>query len=240
MPAVLLALMLAAQGAPPIQTTVYRTLLLRAAPGHLQEVLDALEQRLPAYVEAGVESPLIMRHSQGDQWDLMLIFPTRSVEDWYGGRIRRWSAAGVEGESEFERRLEPWIAWREETFVEGPVLAELRARDRESGFYHIEMFIALPGKRGELLRQRRIENDYLEAIGREGNFVFTRLAGGAWDVYTLGLYRDLQHYAEPSSLSADALEAAAVGAGFTSRGAIGTYLRELIATHHDTLATRVH
>ncbi|NNF28118.1 MAG: hypothetical protein HKN73_12910 [Gemmatimonadetes bacterium] len=239
---VLLALAFAAPPAQEAQTTVYRTLLLRAAPGHLQDVLDALEQRLPVYDQAGVESPFVMRHSQGDHWDLMLIFPVRSAEDWFGERAQRWRGAApeVESDAEFERRIEPWLAWREDTFVEGPALGELRRRDGGAGFYHIEMFVALPGKRAELLHQRRIENDYLEAIGRDANFIFTRVAGGPWDVYTLGLYRDLQHYAEPNTLSAEALEAAAVTAGFASRGAIGTYLRELIASHHDTLATRVH
>ena len=240
--ATLLALALAVPPPQTAQTAVYRTLLVRAAPGHLQDVLDAIEERLPIYRGMAEASPLVMRHSQGDHWDLMMVFPVRSVADWYSGRPERWraEAADAETEGEFEQRLEPWIAWREETFVEGPALAELRSRDEGAGFYHIEMFIALPGKRGELLHQRRIENDYLERVGREANFIFTRLAGGAWDLFTVGLYRDLQHYAEPNTLSAEQQEEAAVSAGFASRGAIGTYLRELIASHHDTLATRVH
>jgi hypothetical protein len=85
-----------------------------------------------------------------------------------------------------------------------------------------------------------MENRFLEAIGRRENLIFTRLAGASWDLYTVGFYRDLQHYAEPSTVSAEATETKAREAGFTSRAAIGTYLRGLIQSHHDTLATRVH
>lgn len=226
----------------PQQEGTYRTLLVRAAPGHLQDVLDAIAERLPAYPAAGEESPLVLRHSQGDQWDLMLLFPLRSVEDWFGARTERWRAAspGTETEAAFERRIEPWIAWREETFVAGPAVSTLRTRDADAGYYHVEMFVALPGRRADLLQQRAMENEFLESIGRSSNLIFTRIAGGAWDAYTIGFYRDLQHYAEPGRLTAEAEELAAQEAGFESRRTIGTYLRELIASHHDTLATRVH
>lgn len=225
-------------------TSVYRTLLLRAAPGHLQQVIDSLSKRLDAYDAAGEERPLILRHSQGDHWDLLLLFPIGSLADYFGGdRDARWqrvAGSGVIAESAFERQLEPLISWREEVFVEGPPVSVLRARDEGAGYYHVEMFVALAGRRQDLIEERGMENRYLEAIGRGGNLIFTRLAGAAWDSYTLGLYRDLQHYAEPSPLSDEAIEIAAREAGFEARGAIGTYLRSLIDSHHDTLATRIH
>jgi hypothetical protein len=229
---------------PQDATSAYRTLLVQAAPGRLQDLLDALAGRLEAYRTAGEERPLILRHSQGDHWDLMLLFPIGSLADYFGGaRAARWervARAGTPTEAEFERRLEPLIEWREEVFVEGPSLAVLRARDEGAGFYHAEMFVALAGRRQDLLEERRMENRYLEAIGREPNLIFTRIAGAAWDCFTIGFYRDLQQYAEPTSMSAEATDSAARGAGFQGRGAIGVYLRSLIQSHHDTLATRVH
>jgi hypothetical protein len=235
---------LAAAAPAQDSSSVYRTLLVRAAPGRLQELLDALAIRLDAYRTVGEESPLILRHSQGDQWDLMLLFPIGSLEDYFGGeramRWRRAAPAGMATEEAFEMSLEPLIAWREETFVDGPPLSVLRARDEGAGFYHAEMFVALAGKRDALLEERRMENRYLEMIGRRPNLIFTRLAGAAWDSFTLGFYRDLQQYAEPAALSNEALDAAARSAGFQGRGAIGVYLRSLIQSHHDTLATRVH
>jgi hypothetical protein len=71
------------------------------------------------------------------------------------------------------------------------------------------------------------------------NLVFARVAGAGWDAFTIGFYRDLHHFAEDSDLSDDALEEAARAAGFEARNRIGTYLRTLIDSHHDTLATLV-
>ena len=64
--------------------TVYRTVLLRAAPGSLNALLELYVNRRPVYQQAGVEQPVLMRHSQGDQWDLMALFPIGSMSDYFG------------------------------------------------------------------------------------------------------------------------------------------------------------
>jgi hypothetical protein len=220
----------------------YRTLLIRAAPGLLLEVIDLFNSRMAVYDAAGEERPVFMRHSQGDQWDLMLLYPIGSMTDyWSVARIARReraaSAAGL-GEDAFQRRLDTLVAWREEVFVTGPPLALLRVRDQGAGFYHIEMFVALAGRRDDLVRERRMENAFLEATGRPSNLIFTRIAGAAWDSFTIGFYRSLQHYAEEPAMGPEAQDAAARAAGFEGRSRIGTYLRTLIASHHDTLAGR--
>ena len=66
-----------------------------------------------------------------------------------------------------------------------------------------------------------------------------RETGAAWDLFTVGAYRDLKHYAEGSAIGEAAQESAAKTAGFESAKAIGPYLRTLIREHHDTLATAV-
>jgi hypothetical protein len=106
-------------------------------------------------------------------------------------------------------------------------------------FYHIEMFITLPGKYDLLLQQRHMENAYLAALDRPTNLIFTRVAGAAWDLFTLGVYRDLPHYAESANIPADRADAAAKAAGFEGDDTIGTYMRELILYHKDTLLGRV-
>ena len=56
--------------APPVDSAmIYRTVLMRAAPGRLLELIDLLTARLPVYDAAGEERPLMLRHSQGDQWE---------------------------------------------------------------------------------------------------------------------------------------------------------------------------
>jgi hypothetical protein len=101
------------------------------------------------------------------------------------------------------------------------------------------MFIALPGKKAELLREREMENDYLRRIDRPQNLIFTKTLGGSWDAFTLGLYRDLKHYAESADTPPDRQEQAARAAGFEGADRIGTYLRTLIARHNDTLGSPV-
>jgi hypothetical protein len=240
----LLLAMLAAVSPPQDGGYLYKTVLLRAAPGHLLDVIDLLKDRLPVYDAAGDERPFIIRHSQGDHWDLMLIFPIESMSVYHASEReeRRSRAAAEAGLSEeaFLGRLQDLVAWREETFFVGSDFdASVRRELAATGYVHVEMFIALPGKKAELLREREMENDYLRRIERPQNLIFTKTLGGSWDAFTLGLYRDLKHYAESADTPPDRQEQAARAAGFEGADRIGTYLRTLIARHNDTLGSPV-
>src|SRR5215510_9375926 len=104
----------------PVPTThsdaqLYRILLLRAAPGSLLEVI-ALEKQSQG-------QPFLLRHSQGDQWDLMAIFPMAAdrvtpVED-----------------ARLDTALAARVAWREEVFVKGPPLGQVAAALGGGEFY---------------------------------------------------------------------------------------------------------
>jgi len=63
--------------------------------------------------------------------------------------------------------------------------------------------------------------------------------GAAWDLFTVGVFRDLKHYADSSGVAPKKAEAASRAAGFSSASDIGPYLRRWIALHHDTLAVAV-
>ena len=63
--------------------------------------------------------------------------------------------------------------------------------------------------------------------------------GAAWDLFTIGCFRDLKHYAQAADVSQKDQDAAAKAAGFESSNQIGPYLRTLISLHHDTLAVAV-
>jgi hypothetical protein len=237
---ILLAALLAVQTPGPEDGYLYRTLLVRAAPGELLQVIDLYKERLPVFDDAGEERPFIMRHSQGDQWDLLLLFPIGSLSDYFAPeRIARRERAAEEAGTDFRRALDQRSAWREELFVAGPPLNVVKRAFAEAGYYHVEMFIALPGKRDELLKERHMENAYLEAIERPQNLIFIRVAGAAWDLYTIGFYRDIRQFAASADVPDEQREAAARAAGFEGADRIGTYLRTLIHSHHDTLATAV-
>ncbi len=240
----LLAAVLTLSASVQTGSYLYKTVLVRAAPGELLEVIRLYQERMPAYDAAGDERPLMMRHSQGDHWDLLLIYPLEGFADYYApDRIRRRQRAEREAgfsDVEFQRELEGRLAWREDVFVWGPPLADLRRVFADASFFHVEMFIALPGKRAALQREREMENAYLRAIDRPQNLIFLREAGAAWDLYTIGFYRDLKHFAESADVPETRRNEAARAAGFEAADRIGTFLRTLIQSHHDTLATGVN
>lgn len=243
MNALLLATILAVPTTQADTSYLYRTLLLRAAPGGLPEVIQMLQQRLTVYETAAPGAPFIMRHSQGDHWDLLVLFPMGSFSEYYSPEqvSRREQAASQSGtsEAEFQKRLGQYVSWREEVFVWGPAPEVTLAAVNGGGYYHVEMFQALPGKRAELVKQREMENAYLAHLGRPQNLIFTRAAGAAWDSFTLGTYRDLKHYAESADIPKERAEEAALAAGFEGADQIGFYLRTLIQRHNDTLGGRV-
>lgn len=222
---------------------LYKTLMVRAAPGSLLTLIDMLEERMPVYASTVDAGPFWMRHTQGDQWDLLILFPMESFEDYYGpeARERRDRAYRSSGTSEedFQRAAAEHISWQEELFVWGPPVEVVAGRFEGQGFYHIEIFQVLPGKREALLEQRRMENDYLGRIGRQQNLIFRRAGGAAWDSYTLGFYRDLKQYAESADIPAEVQEEAALAAGFEGADKIGSYMRTLILFHRDTLAVAI-
>lgn len=222
---------------------LYRTMTVRAAPGEMLNVIEMYKKLEAFYRDAGDEVPFWMRHSQGDQWDILFLYPMGSFAEYYSperleGRRRAARRHGVDGDA-LRREFYSRVGWHEEIYVSGPPLETVRAAFQGAGFFHVEMFRALPGKYEELVEQRKMENRYLAAIDRPENLIFTHEQGAAVDVYTLGCYRDLLHYAESERIPAERKEAAAKAAGFKSAADIGPYLRTLIAGHHDTLAVRI-
>ncbi|MCH7677661.1 hypothetical protein IH879_22310, partial [candidate division KSB1 bacterium] len=97
---------------------LYKTVLLRAAPGKLLNLLELYKNRMNFYDAAGDEKPFMMRHSQGDQWDLLLLFPIKNYRDYYSpGRIEDREMAAQKIQADFERKFKEYVAWHEELFV---------------------------------------------------------------------------------------------------------------------------
>jgi len=215
---------------------LYKVTLVQAAPGKLPELIDLYKTKAAASQSAGDEAPLWMRHSQGDHWDLMVLFPMGSYSDFY--QPQRIQKRG-QIEQAFRERTKEDISWQEDLFVYGPPLVELRKGFGEGAFFHVEMFESLPGKFADLYKEREMENAYSRALRQPQNFIFVRDQGAAWDIFTIGIYRDLKHYAEGTTLTLAEQDAAAKAAGFESPSQIGPYLRRFIRTHHDTLAVAV-
>ncbi len=195
----------------------YRVSLLRAAPGLLADLLEQVRQyKLDQQGQA-----TIMRHSQGDHWDLMILEPA--------------------GKSPLKHKQFSKVADFQHTFLakSNSDWKTLKKLGETSGIFHIEMFHAMHGKSQELLKQRAMENKYLTTTQRQANVIFETTFGSDVDSFTIGYYPDLPAFASMPDLKAEVFAQAAIDAGFKSRDDIGLYLRALIVSHQDTLATRV-
>jgi hypothetical protein len=232
----------AGQGPATVQDTgdyLYRFVIIQAAPGRLLDLIELYRTRMPVIASGGDELPFVVRHSQGDRWDLCIVYPSGSFTDYYSREraAKRQAAADASGLSnvEFARRFYAMVAWHEDLYAEGPPLEVFREHVRGAGLAHFEMLQALPGRRDDLIKERQMENVFNRERGRGGTLIFVHDQGAAWDVITLGVYRDWRHYAEQETIPAEVSAAAARKAGFASPDAIGPYMRTLISTHRDTL-----
>lgn len=234
----LLALGLCCTGSAANNPYLYKVTLVQAAPGKLLDLIDLYKARTAAYQSSGDEAPLWMRHSQGDHWDLMVLFPMGSYADYYQPE-RISKRKQVEQSARLDEKFKENIAWQEDLFAYGSPLADLRKAFANGAFFHVEMFVALPGKFADLYKEREMENTYAKALKEPENFIFVRDQGAAWDIFTIGVFRDLKHYAESADVPAKDQEVAAKAAGFDAPSQIGPYLRRFIRMHHDTLAVAV-
>ena len=222
---------------------LYKTTFVRAAPGKLLDLIALYKSRMAVDDASGDERPLWWRHTQGDHWDLMLLYPMGSYTEYYApdrvSRREKAAEAAALSHKEFLQRLNAYSAWREDIFVLGPPLEAVKKAFDGTSYYHIEIFIALPGKQEELFKEREMENIYQVGTGRPETMIFVRDQGAAWDLFTLGCYRDLKHWASSADIPKEKRDLAARQAGFSDPDEIGPYLRTLIDIHRDTMGVAI-
>ncbi|PHS29276.1 MAG: hypothetical protein COA85_00980 [Robiginitomaculum sp.] len=225
----------------PPRDTLWMTTTLRAAPGELKALISDLKalEKQGFYSHGDRIAPLIMRHSQGDQWDLMLLEPIGSYAEFFAPERLKSEGRNTFESAETLGNMEGRITYKDELFAYGPSPEFVAAYTKGAGFFHIEMFDALPGMNNKLLEQREMENAYLVATKRRGNLIFDGDMGTNVDSFTIGAYKDLAAFAARPDLAEGASLKAAKDAGFEDDNSIGFYLRTLISAHHDTLANRV-
>lgn len=219
------------------QNDYYHTVLLRAKPGSLLELIDLLKEKASNNSAADGKT-YILRHSQGDHWDLMVIYAIPSAQQYFSHYLREMRGVSHTIVNRYGSDWYDMIAFQEEAIVAGPMRQEMEALFDSSNLFHIEIFTALYGKQKELVEERKMENDYLENINRKPNLIFTRVFGPSWDSFTIGGYKDMHDFAGPE-ITIEEEDKAAKDAGFESVYTIGSYLRSLISEHNDTLAKKV-
>lgn len=220
---------------------LYRVETIRAAPGKLEALLNwaTAIKEADYFEDAGGTYPFIMRHSQGDQWDLMVILPMENWTAFHSKSAVKKREQARKKHAALLAQQTGLIAFEEDHFAYGPPLSEFEREYAENGFYHIEMFHAAPGKEDALIEQRRMENVYLAQTGQTTNMIFRRAAGSDVDVFTIGFHESLKAFAADAPATDEEKEQAAKDAGFKDRADLSFYLRSLLSRHHDTLAVKV-
>ena len=152
---------------------LYRLQIIQAAPGRLVELIDAAKKRAALAVTAGDEAPVIVRHSQGDHWDLVVLWPMGDWSAFYEpARVARREGilkdAGLTPRG-LERQFLTLVAWHEDLYARGPAVEALRAHVKDASLLHFEMMQSLPGKRDALVEERRMENAFNRNRGPRRN-----------------------------------------------------------------------
>ncbi|MDA1122127.1 MAG: hypothetical protein O2887_16835 [Bacteroidetes bacterium] len=221
------------------QNYIYKVSIIRAAPDRLLDLIELLKQDITNYEKLGIEKPYILRHFQGDQWDVLIFTPIESLEKYYSAKGLESRVESIFYDKPYDNIIWDYISYYEELFVNGPELTDVKEQFEKYDFYHIEMFIALAGKRRELLKEREMENDYLVTLGFRPNLIFNKVAGGKWDNFSIGFYTDIKDFFTIEYVDPIEKERSARSAGFEGTNSIGSYLRRFINEHHDTLAVAV-
>jgi len=194
--------------ATPPDVDVVRVSLLRAAPGHLEPLLKEIsEQKV---------DQLVLRHSQGDHWDVMVV--GRYGDKWQEKHSAKlapyswWLQTPVDYDLTFSAicnasYLSLFLPKESMDSPDTPAYAEHRlAFTEETNLFHIEMFMAAGGKLHALRKQREMENDYLTKTERRANTICWVDSGSDIDVFTIGFYRNMAHFAEEPNLPDEAFE----------------------------------
>jgi hypothetical protein len=206
---------------------LYRVHFFKAAPGRLPDLIEAY-RNYPA-PDAATPRPMVFRHLEGDDWDLMVIYPLGAQASMTAN-----PAPLSDATKSFRDRV-----------MSGPPLAEVQkalTAPREysenaapsTAVYEVEQFVALPGRHDFL--GSFLERD-AAASGAAGTVRLEHVMGDAWDYLLILRYNSWQELgAAESGSAADALARAQ---GFASAEAVGLELRQHISAHHDTIAGRI-
>jgi hypothetical protein len=207
---------LSAQEAPPQDLELYHIHFVKAAPGKLPELIEAyLSRPAPAAGQPQV-APVILRHREGSDWDLVTITPL--------GKETTLSAETPSQEiQEYYRRLGPLSAWHGDSFTVGPSWSNVKAalvpaEGAQGWVYVVSDYRSLPGHRQQL--RQVLDGNAQNAPGRSA--LFAHVEGAPWNFLTVTRYNSWSQLGEPPPASGD-------------RDA-GMPIREHLAAHSDTIA----
>src|SRR5688500_20359374 len=88
---------------------LYHIHVSKAAPGKLTQLIDAYQKGPAPEANEPQVTPIIMRHREGGEWDLITITPL-------GKQITLTASAPSQAVQDFNTRLQPLSDWHADTF----------------------------------------------------------------------------------------------------------------------------
>ena len=208
-----------AQSQSQTSEELYHVRFVKAAPGQLA-ALWAAELKAPPDPD-NPEPPLILRHAQGDDWQLLVISPIGKDET-----IRADQPSPAL--QEYFTKIRGLSARHDDTIAQGPAWAEakksLLGEGGAGAVYLIGTFEAVPGHRDQLLTA--LKSPGPAAGAGPAPIILTHREGASWTFLTIERYPSWTALGEMMQKQ-------------VSGGSGPSPVSEHIAGHHDTIAVRL-
>jgi hypothetical protein len=194
---------------------LYHAHFVKAALGKLNDLIAAYTS---APVPPGEEKPIILRHREGDDWDLLVLTPFGKGEATVNANVPADTQAQY-------AKIRASSERHTDSFVAGPAWAQAQKAfgSDASGVYVVGVYRSANGHRDQL-------GQALDAIAASGpagrSATFRHVEGGPFD------FIQITHYDSWNAIDAP-------GTGQTDPQAQSLELRRHMAEHHDTICIRV-
>lgn len=206
----------AATPAPALE--LYHIHFSKAAPGKLLELIDTYKNAPAPPANEPQVTPIILRHRDGDEWDLLVITP-----------LAKQATISADAPSPalqaYYQRVGPLSDWHNDTFVVGPswaVVQKALVVVKGEPVYVVTDYRSLPGHRAQL--RQVLDRNAQDTPGR--NVLFAHAEGASWN------FLNVTRYDSWAEVGAAPPQPAAGAAPQDT----GLALRDHMAVHHDTIA----
>ena len=208
------------QQAPALE--LYHIHMSKAAPGKLPQLIEAYQNAPAPEASQPQVTPIILRHREGAEWDLITITPL-------GKQVTLTASAPPQALQDYFTRLGPLSDWHADTFVVGPSWAVVQktlvpAKDAQA-VYVVSDYRSLAGHRAQL--RQILDRNAQDTPGR--SVLFAHVEGAPWNFLAVTSYDSWNAIGAPPPQQASG----------TPRPEAGLELREHMAVHHDTIAVYV-
>lgn len=201
---------------------LYHIHVVKAASGKLPQLIDAYKSGPAPEANEPQVTPIILRHREGGEWDLIMITPL--------GKQTTISANPLpQAIQDYNQRLQPLSDWHADTFTVGPSWtlvqkALVPAKDAQP-VYQVSDYRSLTGHRPQL--REVLDRNAQATPGR--SVLFAHVEGAPWNFLTVTRYDSWAALGAPPPQTQPG----------APRQETGLAIREHMAVHHDTIAVYI-